>query len=139
MPKTSPLDRLIRLENQRHFLEWFALNRFYASLTLDELETYESDGKLPDPIPNRPSSLDQLDRKSLLRLWEEYKRKYGRRSPEELECYVKNGFWPEQRGRFHYSMQDGRLVVGWRIGPEEEGTGSGDVSKTTEETASDKP
>src|SRR5579859_4885915 len=43
-----------------------------------------------------------------------------RRSPEDLEYYAKNGIWPEQRGRLHYSMEDGKLFVDWRRGPEEE-------------------
>jgi hypothetical protein len=37
----------------------------------------------------------------------------------------RGGHWPEQRGRFHYSMEDGKLVVEWRIEPEEQGDGAG--------------
>jgi hypothetical protein len=29
----------------------------------------------------------------------------------------------EQKGRLHYSMQDGRLFVDWQIDPEEDGIG----------------
>ena len=116
-------DRLIRLENRRRFLDWFVWHRFYESLTIDELQTGASGGKLPDPVPNRPSSLDKLDRKSLLRLWEENERIFGGRNRDELEFYADHGFWPEQRGRLHYSMQDGKLFVEWRNAPEEEGIG----------------
>jgi len=122
MANKSILDRLVQLENQRRFLNWFATARFYASLTVDELETFARDGKLPDPLPNRPSSLDKLDRKTLIRRWENDERIFGRRSHEELVFYTENGLWPEQRGGFHYSMQEGRLAVEWRSEPPEGGT-----------------
>jgi|HubBroStandDraft_1064217.scaffolds.fasta_scaffold62651_2 hypothetical protein len=61
----------------------------------------ESEGKFPDPTPNRPSSLDTLDRKSLLKLWEEDEKIFGGRTQEELEFYSENGFFSEQRGRLH--------------------------------------
>jgi hypothetical protein len=116
-------DRLIRLENRRRFLDWFVWHRLCATLTLEELETYASGGGFPNPIPNRPSSLDTLDRKSLLKLWEEDELRFGGRSQEELDFFAEHCFWPEQRGRLHYSMQDGRLFVDWRNAPEEEGIG----------------
>ncbi len=123
MIKSSILDRLAKLENRRRFLDWFVWQRFYASLTLEELETSASGGALPDPIPNRPSSLDTLDRKSLLKLWEEDKRIFRGRSQLDREYYADTGVWPEQRGRLHYLMQDGKLVVEWRNMLEEEGLG----------------
>jgi hypothetical protein len=107
-------DRILRLEKRRRFMDWFVRDRLYATLTADELQSLARDGEWPDPIPNRPSSMDQLGRKSLLKLWEEDERAFGGRSPEELEFYAKKGFWPEQRGRLHYSMQDGNLSVEWR-------------------------
>ena|ERR1700730_13298811 len=123
MAKASIRDRLEKLENKRRFLDWFVRHRFYATLTLEELETCASGGGFPDPIPNRPSSLDTLDRKSLLELWEEDELKFGGRSNEELDFYADKGFWPEQRGRLHYSIQNGRLFVEWRNEPEDEGSG----------------
>jgi hypothetical protein len=66
-----------------------------------------------------------LDRKTLSKLWEEEERILGGRSREELEYFTENGHWPEQRGRFHYLMEDGKLVVEWRIEPEEQGEGAG--------------
>ena len=113
--------RLMRLENKRRFLNWFARGRFFASLTEDELLTYALDGKLPEPIPNRPSPLDRLDRKTFLKLWDEDERIFEGRSRDDLEYYSKNGIWPEQKGHFHYSMQDGNLRVEWRNEPKEEG------------------
>ena len=41
------------------------------------LETWASGGGLPDPIPNRPSRLDTMDRKSLRKLWEEDELRLG--------------------------------------------------------------
>ena len=69
MAKTSIRDRLEKLENRRKFLDWFVMHRFLATLTLEELENWASGGDLPDPIPNRPSSFDTMDRKSLRKLW----------------------------------------------------------------------
>jgi hypothetical protein len=44
MAKTSIRDRLLKLENARRFLDWFVWDRFYASLTEDELEIYAHNG-----------------------------------------------------------------------------------------------
>ena len=55
------------------------------------------------------------------KLWEEDELKFGGRSPEELEFYAEHGFWHDQKGRLHNSMQDGKLCVEWRNAPEEEG------------------
>ena len=123
MPKASIRDRLAKLEDQRRFLDWFVRHRFYATLTLEELETCALGGGLPDPVPNRPSNVDTSDRKSLLKLWEEDELRFGGRSQDELDFYAEHGFWPERKGRLHYSMQDGRLFVEWRNAPEEEGIG----------------
>lgn len=106
--------RLVQLEYRRRFLDWFVEDRFYATLTKEELETCASGGGLPDPVPNRPSSVDRLDRKTLLKRWEKHERVLGGRNLEELRDYAETGLWPEQRGRLHYSMQDGRLIVEWR-------------------------
>ena len=107
-------NRLQRLEERRRFLDWFVGHRFYATLTSEELETCVSGGGFPDPMPNRPSSVDTLDRKSLLNLWEEDELKFGGRSQEELDFYADNGSWPEQRGRLHYFKQNGEMFVEWR-------------------------
>ena len=114
MAKASVRERLARLENRHQFLGWFVWQRFYASLSLVELETYASGGGFPDPIPNRTSSLDTLDRKSLLKLWEEDERLFRGRSHADREYFADTGSWPEQKGSLHYSMQDGKLFVEWR-------------------------
>jgi hypothetical protein len=106
--------RLEKLEARRRFLDWFVRRRFYESLTEQELRIFALSGRLPDPMPNRPSRMDRLDRKSLYRLWREHERTFGVRTQEELAYFTTNGFWPEQKGGFHYSMQDGKLIIEWR-------------------------
>jgi hypothetical protein len=120
MAGNSILRRLAKLEVKQRFLDWFAKQRFYHTLTQHELMTFALNGQLPDPIPERPSTMDGLDRKSLHQLWKEYERTFGGRSQEELAFFCRNGFWPEQRGRFHYSMHDGNLIIEWLIGAESE-------------------
>jgi hypothetical protein len=122
MAKASIRDRLAKLENQRRFLDWFVMHRFWATLSREELETFAAGGGLPDPVPNRPSNLDTMDEKSLIKLWEEEERVLRGRSQADQDSYADTGVWPEQRGRLHYSMQDGKLYVEWRDAPEEGGT-----------------
>src|SRR5450755_4339929 len=105
MAKASVRDRLEKLENRRRFLDWFVMARLYDSFTTDELEAFASGRGYPDPIPNRPSSLDTLDRKSLVKLWEENERVYEGRSHEDLEYYTQTGSWPKEKGRLHYSLE----------------------------------
>jgi|ERR1039458_1199484 hypothetical protein len=121
--------RLVKLENERRFLDWFVWARFFDSLTEDELETHALGESLPDPFPNRPSNLDSLDRKSLIKLWKEDERILGGRSHEDKVYFTKNGSWPEQRGRFHYWTRGGNFFVEWRIAPEEEGIGLGTTTQ----------
>jgi hypothetical protein len=108
-------ERLERLENERRFLEWFHFERFLEGLTDEELEAYASNGRLPEPLPEPlpkgASRLDRLDRKSLIKLWEEDERIFGHRSPNDQEFYSKNGCWPEERMRPRYYTQNGRLVI----------------------------
>jgi hypothetical protein len=92
MAEKSIPRRLARLEAKRRFLDWFLNQRFYQSLTEHELMTFAVTGQLPDPLPDRPSSLDSLDRKTLHRLWKEDERIFGDRSQEELEFFSTNGF-----------------------------------------------
>jgi hypothetical protein len=123
MATLTTRDRLLKLEKQRRFLNWFAQARFFDSLTDDELGTYACTGKLPAPVPYRPSRMDQMDRNSLLKLWEEQEQQFAGRSLEEVEHFGKHGFWPEQKNRVEYWSQDGNLFVAWGVGSEEE-TGS---------------
>ena len=114
MAKASIRDRLEKLDRDRRFLEWFAFQRFLVTLTDVELETWAAGGGLPDPIPNRPSELETMDRKSLRKLWKEDEQRWRERTKEEVEFYADNGFFPEKKGRLHYFMQNGRLQIEWR-------------------------
>jgi hypothetical protein len=92
--------RLARLENERRFLHWFHFERFLEGLSEEQLEAYARHRRLPEPLPEPlpigASRLDRLDRKSLIRLWEENERKFGGRSQEELDFYCAHGHWPAQ-------------------------------------------
>lgn len=120
MASVSIRGRLTQLENKERFLNWFVRVRFFDILTSDELERYARDGTLLEPVSNRPSRLDRLDRKSLIKLWKEDERAWEGRSKEEKEYLMKKGCWPEQNGGLHYSVQDGLLGVEWKYEPEEE-------------------
>jgi hypothetical protein len=120
MAMASIRSRLVRLEDKQRFLDWFVMERFYESLTFEELSTFVRGGGLPDPLPTRPSKLDQLDRLSLIKRWKECERTLGGRTSAELQCYVKTGVWPEQKGGIYSSMRNGRLAFEWRMRPEKE-------------------
>jgi hypothetical protein len=123
MGMASIRSRLLKLEDEQRFLDWFVMERFYATLTLEELSTFARCGELPNPLQSRPSTFPgALDRKSLIKLWQEHERILGGRSGEELEYYVKTGAWPEQKGGLHYSTRDGELTIEWRIERREENT-----------------
>jgi hypothetical protein len=49
----------------------------------------------PEPPPGT-SRLDKLDRKNLIKLWEEYVRTWTSRSDEELSFFVHHRHWPER-------------------------------------------
>jgi hypothetical protein len=136
MANPSIRNRLAKIEDKRRFLNWFVGARFIDSLTDNELESYVRDRRPPEPVPNRPSKLDRLDRKSLIRLWQEDERIWGSRSREELDHFSENGFWPEQRGRLRYWMEDGQLHVEWRNVPEEEGIGTENAKSISEQQMS---
>lgn len=116
MAGASVRHRLAKLEAKGRFLHWFVRRRFYLSLTEQELVTFALSGQLPVPLTSRPSAIDRLDRKTLHRLWKEDERTFGNRTHEELAFFTLKGFWPEQTGRFHYSMRDGKLIIEWLTG-----------------------
>ena len=118
MAKASIRDRLEKLENHQRFLVWFVMARFYATLTAEELEMVR-DGRLSDPLPQRPSPLDGVDRETLTKRWQEDEQIFRGRSAQDLECYIETGSWPEQRGGFRYSMENGKLIAEWRNEPED--------------------
>ena len=77
-------DRLIRLENRRRFLDWASPSMSFKLAR--RAESYRTLYRTDRAV------LDKLDRKSLLRLWEENERIFGGRNREELEFYADHGF-----------------------------------------------
>src|SRR5260370_3957449 len=92
-------------------LAWVLSPRFFDSRTVDELEAYVRENRVPDPAPNRPSRLDGLDRKSLLQLWEEDEQILEYRSNEDLKHFCSHGPWPERLSRLKYSHKNGTVTV----------------------------
>src|SRR5579864_4637029 len=92
--------RIARLEREKRFREWFYFERYLEGLTNRQLEFYVHHGQWPEPVPEPlppgASRLDRMDRKSLIRLWEEHEREFGSRTGEELTFYCAHGHWPEQ-------------------------------------------
>ena len=112
--------RLKQLEDSQRFIDWFLFTRFTESLTEEQLEGYARDGRWPEPLPESlplgTSPLDGLDRKSLIKKWEESERICSHRRQDENAFYCENGYWPEQRMRPRYYLQDGCLSLEWHIG-----------------------
>ena len=138
MAKASIRERLAKLENHRRFLDWFVMHRFWATLSLEELETFVAGGGLPDPVPNRPSNLDTMDQKSLIKLWEEEERVFRGRSQADQDFYADTGVWPEQGGLLRYSMQDGKLLVEWRNEVMDKGARPGTTTRGKEASHQDR-
>jgi hypothetical protein len=115
-------DRLEQLEDRQRFIEWFVCERFLESFTREQINAMAYDGRLPEPLPEPlpkgKSGLDRLDRKSLVKLWEEQDRIFRHRSPDEMTFFNEHGYWPEQRMRPRYYLQDGCLCVEWHLQPE---------------------
>jgi hypothetical protein len=109
----SILERLALLENRHKFVKWFAFQSLIESLTDDELETLTRIGTLPNPIATRPSPLAKLDRKTLLKRWEESEREFSHRTPGGLDFYAENRRWPKHGLRPRYYIQNGQWIVEW--------------------------
>lgn len=92
--------RIERLELEMQFRGWLWHARLLESLTDQQLEEYACLGRLPDPLPEPlprgKSELEGLDRKQLMQLWEEERRRFGGRGTQELRFFTAHGHWPEQ-------------------------------------------
>ena len=104
---SSLKSRIEQLEKERQFQHWLRFSRFTEGLTDEQLEDIEIYGRfpepLPEPLPKGASSLDSLDRKNLLKLWEAEERAIARgitemkgRSADELKYEMEHEHWPEQ-------------------------------------------
>src|SRR5215831_1408091 len=80
--------RVERLEKEQQFRTWIGFERFLESLTDEQLEELALHWRfpevLPEPLPKGASRLDGLDRKTLLKLWEESEREIAQ-IMEEME------------------------------------------------------
>ena len=79
---TKLRNRIERLEQKAQFTLWFHFSRFLEALTDEQVEEiaihWRFPDPLPDPLPIGMSSLDGLDKESLLRLWEKEEREISR-------------------------------------------------------------
>jgi hypothetical protein len=93
-------NRLAQLEEEQRFQDWVQSQRFLESLSDEQLHDFADSGRLPDPLPAPlpfgQSQLDTLDRKSLVKLWEEHEREWAGRDRDELVFYTAHGHWPEE-------------------------------------------
>ncbi len=95
---TSAKSRLARLEKEQRLKQWFEINDLLERFTDEELKIYSETGELPesvlcDSFADRPSRLDRPDRKTLLKLFEEYELLFGGRSDDEIRFYAAHGYW----------------------------------------------
>jgi hypothetical protein len=99
--------RLRRLEKEAGFRRWLDFSRLLENLSDSQLEEVAIYFRFPDPMPEPlsigMSKLDGLDRKTLLRMWEESERTTARtmhdmkgRNEVERQVHVHHGHWPEQ-------------------------------------------
>jgi hypothetical protein len=99
--------RIERLEKEQQFRTWFAFTRFLEGLSDEQVEDLaiylRFPEPLPEPLPMGSSRLDGLDRKSLLKLWEQEERETSRimrensgRNEDERRFHLYHGHWPEQ-------------------------------------------
>jgi hypothetical protein len=90
--------RLNRIENAIRFRLWLRETRMSEAMSMEEIEFLLTTGKWPErlePIPGA-SQLDAIDRKTLLKRWEQQDQVcYGRGLPE-IKYYDEHGHWPEQ-------------------------------------------
>ena len=93
-------NRLAQLEEEQRFQDWVQMHRFLESLSDEQLHDFADNGRLPDPLPALlpfgQSQLDTLDRKGLVKLWEEHEREWAGRDRDELVFYAAHGHWPEE-------------------------------------------
>ena len=98
---TALRTRLERVGKDLRFKKWFEMMDLLERFTEDELDFYASTGELPETVrcatlSERPSRLDGLDRKALLRMWEEHERFFAGWTQEELDHYAKTRQMPER-------------------------------------------
>ena len=90
--------RLARIETEIRFRFWVRWQRMVEGMDTDEMEMLASTGQWsnrPEPAPGA-STLDAMDRPSLLTMWKQAQQQSAGRNDEELAFYACHGHWPEQ-------------------------------------------
>ena len=94
--------RLEKLEQEERFRDWLESMRLLENFSDEQLEEFCQKGYLSGPYPDPPApgqcTLDQLDRKTLIRMWQEQQQALVGRSTEEMDFYARHGHWPEPAG-----------------------------------------
>ena len=101
----TTMERLRRIESEVQFRRWVRTRRMFEGMSIEELETFAATGKWPDrpePAPGT-SSLDAMDRPSLIKVWREDLQGFAGRTSDELRFYALHGHWPEEFGSEEYS------------------------------------
>jgi hypothetical protein len=94
--------RIAQVEKEALFRRWFYFSRFLEGLSDGQIEEialhWRFPAPLPEPLPWGMSELDSLDRKSLIRRWEESERETSRimretseHTEDEYKFYVRHG------------------------------------------------
>jgi hypothetical protein len=92
--------RVERLEKEQRFQAWLGFQRFVEGLNQEQLNAIVDFDRYPDPLPQPlplgASELDKLDRKILLKMWEDDEREWASRSEQEKDFCLVHLHWPEQ-------------------------------------------
>ena len=99
--------RIAQVEKEAMFRRWFYFSRFLEGLSEEQIAEIAIHWRFPDPLPEPlpwgMSELDRLDRKTLIRRWEESERETSRiiretaeLSEDEYKFYLRHGHCPTQ-------------------------------------------
>jgi hypothetical protein len=91
-------NRIKRLERELEFKFWIRHERWFDSLSADELKTYAETGQYPERPEPAPgiSPIDNMEREELRKLWKEEKQTWSGRNREEMTFFGVHGHWPER-------------------------------------------
>ena len=89
--------RLERLEKEQRFQMWYAVEDALGRFTQEEREAYATTGRIPESLPfDELGRLDGLDRKTLLKLFEEHQRFTGSVTRDDAAFYLVHRRFPRE-------------------------------------------